>query len=264
MSNMNAFNPFRVIPVLQVDRGRVVKTTGYRDPSYVGDLINSLRIFNEKEVDEIAVVDISATREGRGPDFELINQMASECFMPLAYGGGISSVKEIERIIQLGVEKVILNTAALEDIGFVRAAASAVGSQSIVVSLDVKRGWLGGYKVYTRSGTKCASKDLLRTVEAVEAAGAGEILLNAITLDGTFGGYDHALIKTVSARTSLPVIASGGAANTEDLVRAVQHSGASAVAAGALCIYRGPHRAVLLSYPSAQQLHAHMINNETN
>ena len=203
MSNMNAFNPFRVIPVLQVDRGRVVKTTGYRDPSYVGDLINSLRIFNEKEVDEIAVVDISATREGRGPDFELINQMASECFMPLAYGGGISSVKEIERIIQLGVE-------------------------------------------------------------TVEAAGAGEILLNAISLDGTFGGYDHALIKTVSARTSLPVIASGGAANSEDLVRAVQQSGASAVAAGALCIYRGPHRAVLLSYPSAQQLHAHMINNETN
>lgn len=257
-----AFNPFRVIPTLQVDRGRLVKTTAFRAPAYVGDLINSLRIFNEKEVDEIAVVDISATREGRGPDFELINEMASECFMPLAYGGGITTVAEIERIIQLGVEKVILNSAALENPGLVRAAADAVGSQSIVVSIDVKQRWLGGYAVYTRSGTRRVSKDLLGTIEAINGSGAGELLLNAIARDGTFSGYDHALIRAVTAHTTLPVIAAGGGADPADLVRAVQQSGASAVAAGALFVYRGPHRAVLLSYPKAQQLHAHLIHPE--
>lgn len=264
MDTAHAFNPFRVIPCLQIDRGRVVKTTRFRDPSYVGDLINNLRIFNEKEVDEIAVVDITASRNGRGPDFDLINQMASECFMPLAYGGGISSVAEIKRIIALGVEKVILNTAALENTDLIRAAADAVGSQSVVVSIDAKKGWFGGYKVFTRSGTKRVSGDLLETVDKVSAAGAGEILINAISRDGTFEGYDHELVKTVSERTSLPVIAGGGASGPEDLVRAVQQSGASAVAAGALFIYRGPHRAVLLSYPNAQQLHAHMSKTNTN
>jgi cyclase len=256
----SAFNPFRVIPCLQVDRGRLVKTTGYRNPSYVGDLINSLRIFNEKEVDEISVVDISATRERRGPDFELINEMASECFMPLAYGGGITTVSEIERIIQLGVEKVILNSAALENLDLLRAAAASVGSQSVVVSIDVKKQWLGGYCVFTRSGTKRIGGDLFRTVDAVTEAGAGELLLNAIDKDGTMGGYDHALIKAVTERTTLPVIAAGGASGPADLVRAVQQSGASAVAAGALFVYRGPHRAVLLSYPSARDIRAYLTD----
>lgn len=257
----NAFNPFRVIPCLQVERKRLVKSIGYRKPVYVGDLINSLRIFNEKEVDEIAVVDISATRDRRGPDFELINEMASECFMPLAYGGGITTVSEIEQVIKLGVEKVILNTSALENFDFIRDAAASVGSQSIVVSLDVKKQWFGGYGVFTRSGTKRISGDLLRTVEAVTEAGAGELLLNSIDKDGTLSGYDHALIKLVSARTTLPVIAAGGASDPSDLVCAVEQSGASAVAAGALFVYRGPHRAVLLSYPSAREIRAHFTEN---
>lgn len=259
-NHQTAFNPFRVIPCLQVDRGRLVKTTGYRNPSYVGDLINSLRIFNEKEVDEIAVVDISATRERRGPDFELINEMASECFMPLAYGGGITTVAEIERVIKLGVEKVILNSAALENLDLVRVAAASVGSQSVVVSIDVKKRWLGGYGVFTRSGTRRVAGDLLRIVDAVTEAGAGELLLNAIDKDGTLSGYDHALIKAVTTRTTLPVIATGGASGSSDLVRAVQQSGASAVGAGALFIYRGRHRAVLLSYPSTRDIYAHLTN----
>jgi cyclase len=258
----SAFNPFRVIPCLQVDKGRLVKTTVYRNPSYVGDLINSLRIFNEKEIDEIAVVDISATRERRDPDFDMISEMASECFMPLAYGGGITTTDEIERIIQLGVEKVILNTAALENYRLIRAAADAVGSQSVVVSIDVKKRWLGGYGVFTRSGTKRLADDLLRIVDAVTEAGAGELLLNAIDKDGTLAGYDHSLIQTVTARTSLPVIAAGGASGPADLARAVQQSGASAVAAGALFVYRGPHRAVLLSYPSAREIRACLFPTE--
>ncbi len=258
VDHKNAFNPFRIIPCLQVERRRMVKTIGYRNPSYLGDLINSLRIFNEKEVDEIAVIDISATRDRRGPDFEFINEMASECFMPLAYGGGISSVDEIERIIKLGVEKVILNTSALENIDLVRAASSSVGSQSVVVSIDVKKQWLGGYGVFSRSGTKRISGDLLRTVDAVAEAGAGELLLNSIEKDGTMSGYDHALISLVTAQTTLPVIAAGGASGTSDLVCAVERSGASAVAAGALFVYRAPHRAVLLSYPSAQEIRTYL------
>lgn len=260
VDNHTAFNPFRIIPCLQVDRGRLVKTINYRNPSYVGDLINSLRIFNEKEVDEISVVDISATRERRGPDFELIEEMASECFMPLAYGGGISSASEIERIIQLGVEKVILNTAALENLDLVRSAAALVGSQSVVVSIDVKKQWLGGYGVFTRSGTKRISRDLQSTVDAITKAGAGELLLNAIDRDGTMKGYDHTLIRTVAERTTLPVIAAGGADGPADLVHAVQQSGATAVAAGALFIYKGPHRAVLLNYPSPRDIWAHLNN----
>ena len=257
----HSFNPFRVIPCLQVEQRRLVKTTRYRNPSYLGDLINSLRIFNEKEVDEIAVLDISATRDRRGPDFDLINEMASECFMPLAYGGGITTVSEIERIIKLGVEKVILNSSALENLDLVRAAASSAGSQSVVVSIDVKKQWFGGYGVFTRSGTKRISGDLLRTVDAVTEAGAGELLLNSIDKDGTMAGYDHELIKVVTARTTLPVIAAGGASGPSDLVCAVEQSGASAVAAGALFVYRGPHRAVLLSYPSAREIRAYLAEN---
>jgi cyclase len=249
-SHQTAFNPFRVIPCLQVAQGRLVKTTAYRNPGYVGDLINSLRIFNEKEVDEIAVVDISATREKRGPDFDLISEMASECFMPLSYGGGIKTV----------AEKVIINTAALEDLNLVRAASASVGSQSVVVSIDVKKKWFGGYGVFTRSGTRHIANDFLRIIDAVTEAGAGELLLNAIDKDGTMSGYDHALIKAVTTRTTLPVIAAGGASGPADLARAVQHSGAAAVAAGALFVYRGPHRAVLLSYPSAQDIRIHFTN----
>lgn len=252
------FNPFRIIPCLQVVRGgRMVKTTRYRNPSYVGDLINGLRIFNEKEVDEIAVIDITATREARGPDFAMIEEMASECFMPLAYGGGVSTVAQIERIIQLGVEKVILNTAALEDgVELLRAASGSVGSQSVVVSIDVKKRWLGGYAVCTRSATRVLRDDLLQTIDAVAEAGAGEILLSAVDRDGTQQGYDHELIRRVASRTGLPVIASGGARDAMDMAMAVKKSGASAAAAGAFLVYRGPHRAVLLSYPSVEEIHA--------
>lgn len=251
------FNPFRVIPCLQVDKGRLVKTSKYKKPVYVGDLINNLRIFNEKQVDELVVSDITATRDGREPDFGLIHEMASECFMPLAYGGGIKTVKQIEKIVKLGVEKVILNTAALENPEFITDAAGSVGSQSVVVSIDVKKRLLrNGYDVFTRSGTKKLSTSLDSIVIKVADAGAGEILLNFIDHEGLMCGYDQQLIKMVSKSTSLPLIASGGASGAEDLVKAVTVSGASAAAAGALFIYRGPHRAVLINYPEARVLHS--------
>ncbi len=251
------FNPFRVIPVLLVERGRLVKTTKFNKPRYVGDLLNSVRIFNEKEVDEIAILDIGASKFGNGPNFELIKQVTDECFMPLAYGGGISAVDQICRLVGMGVEKVVINTAAMQRLDFISDAARAVGSQSIVVSIDVKKEFLRGYRPRAVSGSKkVITTSLIDLLGSVVDAGAGEILLNNIDRDGTLSGYDHELLRKVTGAVSLPVVTCGGAANIDDLARAAGQSGAAACAAGALFLYRGPHRAVLLSYPRPTDLHA--------
>jgi cyclase len=257
------FNPFRVIPVLLVERGRLVKTVRFKKPSYVGDLVNSVRIFNEKEVDELAILDIGASRFGDGPNFDLIRQVTDECFMPLAYGGGVSRVDQIRHLIGIGVEKVIVNSSAMDRLGFVTEAASAVGSQSIVVSVDVKKAFLRGYHARAVSGTrrvKCQS--LTQLVRDVVQAGAGEILLNNVDRDGTLDGYDHDLIRLITQEVGVPVVSCGGASGVQDLARAVRHSGAAACAAGALFTFRGPHRAVLLSYPKPAELHAQLRTKE--
>lgn len=255
----SSFNPFRIIPVLLVEQGRLVKTIKFSKPSYVGDLVNSVRIFNEKEVDELAILDISASKRGRGPNFELIREVTDECFMPLAYGGGISEVAHVKRLVQMGVEKVVVNTAAMTDPTFVSAAADAVGSQSVVVSIDVKTSLFGGYGARAVSGSRKVRADSIpKLVQRMVAAGAGEILLNNIDRDGTLLGYDHDLLRQVTAASSVPVISCGGAANHGDLARAVSQSGAAACAAGALFTYRGPHRAVLLNYPRPAEMHAAM------
>lgn len=252
-----AFNPFRVIPVLLVERGRLVKTIKFSKPSYVGDLVNSVRIFNEKEVDELTILDIRASRTGAGPNFDLIRDVTDECFMPLAYGGGITQVDQIRRLIGMGVEKVIINTAAMQRPSIITEAADAVGSQSIVVSIDVKKEFLRGYGVRSVSGTKRVSmKSLPHLLQSVVDAGAGEILLNNIDRDGTLSGYDHELLRQVTSVVSVPVVSCGGASGVKDLARAFEQSGAAACAAGALFTYRGPHRAVLLNYPRPAELHA--------
>lgn len=246
----NSFNPFRIIPVLLLEQGRLVKTVKFSKPSYVGDLINSVRIFNEKEVDELAILDIGASKRGQGPNFDLIKDVTNECFMPLAYGGGITEAAQVRRLVEMGVEKVIINSAAMARPALVSEAAKEVGSQSVVVSIDVKKAFFGSYQARAVSGSRKVSATSLRAlVERFVAAGAGEILLNNIDRDGTLLGYDHALLKQVSAAASVPVISCGGAADVADLGRAVAQSGASACAAGALFTYRGQHRAVLLSYP---------------
>lgn len=257
------FNPFRVIPCLLVDGGGMVKTEAFRKPRYLGDIINGLRIFNEKEVDEIAVLDIEAARLRRPPNMELITELAAECFMPLAYGGGITTADEAGAIIRAGVEKVILNTTALEKPQVLRDIATNVGSQSVVASLDMKRGWFGGSALTVRSGTRKAALDLEAAVAAVEAAGAGELLVQSVDRDGTLSGYDIELIRRVTSLTGLPVIAAGGAASVADLAAAVRDGGASAVAAGALFVYQGPHRAVLISYPTPTDLHQAMATSST-
>lgn len=243
----------RVIPALLMQKGGLVKSLKFKDHKYVGDPINAVKIFNDKEVDEIVLLDISATQEKRAPDLAKIREIASEAFMPLGYGGGVTKLEEIRELIAAGVEKVILNASAFTNPSLITEGAKYVGSQSIVVSIDVKKNLWGKYKVYTHNGTKNTGLDPETYARQAETAGAGEILLNSIDKDGTFEGYDTALIHEVARAVDIPVVAIGGAATVADMASAVS-SGASAVAAGSMFVFQRPHRAVLISYPRQSEL----------
>lgn len=243
----------RIIPALLIQQGGLVKSVKFKDHKYVGDPINAVRIFNEKEVDEIVILDISATAEKRGPDIRQIREIASEAFMPLGYGGGITTLDQIKALISAGIEKVVLNSSAFHNPGLVQEASRYVGSQSIVVSIDVAKNMWGKYKVYISNGTRNTGLDPVEYAIRMEQAGAGEILLNAIDKDGTFSGYDTALLKMVSSKIHIPLIAIGGASSVSDFAQAIE-SGASAVSAGSMFVFQRPHRAVLISYPSQDDL----------
>jgi len=243
----------RVIPALLIQKGGLVKSIRFKDHKYVGDPINAVRIFNEKEVDEIVILDISATAEKRPPNVQQIREIASEAFIPLAYGGGITRLEEIRELISSGVEKVILNTSAFTNPQLVSEGARYAGSQSMVVSLDVKKNLWGKYRAFVRNGTTNTGIDPVTFARQMEEAGAGELILNSIERDGTFGGYDTELIQLVSSAVNIPVVAIGGASTVSDFAKAVQH-GASAVAAGSMFVFQRPHRAVLISYPSQSEL----------
>jgi cyclase len=243
----------RVIPALSLcDRG-LVKTRKFKDPKYIGDPINAVRIFNDKEVDELMLLDICASKFRREPDFELIEQIAGECFMPLAYGGGVRSISHAKRLFSLGIEKVCIQTAALQDAEFISRLSSEFGSQSIVASVDIKRNWRGKPKLYQSASSRILNVDWLNIVLQVVDAGAGEVLLNSVDRDGTLSGPDLGLIQLASNRINVPLIAVGGISSLSDIKDCVD-SGASAVAAGAFFVYHGPHRAVLITYPKHDQL----------
>lgn len=244
----------RIIPCLLLKDSYLYKTVKFKKPSYIGDPINAVKIFNEKEVDELIFLDISATVEKKAPPYEMIQNIASECFMPLCYGGGVRHIEAMRKIFQLGVEKVAINSAALENPELIQEAAKIFGSQSIVVAIDVKKDLLGRYQVYGQSGTKKFNHDPVAWAKRVEQLGAGEILVNSIDRDGTLSGYDLALIQRVSAAVSIPVIALGGAGNFSDFNSAIREGGASAVSAGSYFVYHGKHRAVLISYPSPKEI----------
>jgi len=244
----------RVIPALLLQGQRLVKTVKFRNPVYLGDPINIVRIFNDKEVDELILLDIAATNEKRPPAFDRLSDITSECFMPLGYGGGIRSLDDIKKLLSVGIEKVILNTAAVEDPALVRAAADYAGSQAVVISIDVKRNFLGRYEVFTRSGKAGTGLDPVMHAVAMERQGAGELFINSIDRDGTMRGYDLDLIRCISAAVSVPVVACGGAGRLQDLADAVKIGGASAAAAGSLFVFQGPLRGVLISYPSPSDL----------
>ncbi len=243
----------RVIPVLLIHNNGLVKSVRFKNPTYVGDPLNAVKIFNEKEIDEIVVLDIDATREKRGPRMQQVREIAGEAFIPLAYGGGISSIDEIKELFYIGVEKVILNYAAVHNPALVTAAAKLVGSQSVVASIDVKKNIFGKYKVYTKNATENTNEDPVVFARRMQEAGAGEIFLNSADRDGTYEGYDLDLLKKVSSQLSIPLIICGGAATTADFAPAVLN-GASAVAAGSMFVFQRAHRAVLISYPSQQEL----------
>ena len=244
----------RAIPCLLLKGQGLVKTVKFRDPKYVGDPINAIKIFNEKEVDELTLLDITASSEGRGPSFKVIEEVASECFMPLAYGGGIRTIEDIKKIVSMGVEKVVLNSAAISNPGLIAEAAREIGSQSVVASIDVRRKLFGGYEVMGDRGRVKTGRDPLAFAKTLAGLGAGEILLNAIDRDGTQEGYDTELIKLVADGVSVPVIAVGGAGSLQNLADAIKLGGAAAAAAGSLFVFHGPHRAVLISYPSYDEL----------
>lgn len=244
----------RVIPCLLLRNRGLVKTVKFKSPSYVGDPINCIKIFNDKEVDELVFLDIDATREGRRPEASLITDIARECFMPFAYGGGLRSIEDIKALLALGVEKAVINTAAVEQPGFVAEAARYFGSSTIVVSIDVKKKLLGGYEVCTRGGTKGTGLDPVAFARRVAEEGAGEILLTAIDREGTMSGYDLDLVRKVTGAVGVPVIAHGGAGSLDHMRAAIDEGKASAVAAGAMFVYHGKHRAVLINYPSPEKI----------
>ncbi|MFI5150582.1 MAG: AglZ/HisF2 family acetamidino modification protein [Bacteroidia bacterium] len=244
----------RVIPVLLVNKGKLVKTVKFKDPVYVGDPINAVKIFNDKEVDELIVLDITASREQRHPDFEMVGELAGECFMPLAYGGGITSLEDVKKIFDKGIEKVSLNTGLLEQKGLIENIARLYGSQSVVASVDVSRNMFGKYVAYTRGGREKCSLGLKELLNVLESRGVGEVMINSIDQDGTGKGYDLDLVKFVAESVTLPVIACGGAGTISHLTQAVVAGHASAVAAGSMFVFNGKHKAVLISYPSQEVL----------
>jgi len=242
------FRP-RVIPVLLLRGQGLVKTRKFKDAVYVGDPINAVRIFAEKEADEIVILDIDASKEGRGPDFDLVEEIAGECLMPMAYGGGISTYEQVRRLIRSGVEKVVINTApAMGNLEVLTKAAAAFGSQAVVGAIDVRRAVLRGCRVVAKSATVDTGLKLEDHARSLVAAGAGEIFINDVDADGTMEGFDVKLIRRVADSVDVPVIACGGAGNAEHLKSALRDGGASAVAAGSMFVFHGKHRAVLINY----------------
>lgn len=239
----------RIIPVLLIKDGGLVKSIKFKDHKYVGDPINAVKIFNEKEVDEIVILDINATKENRPPDLNLIKEIAGEAFMPLAYGGGVTTIEQVKDILFQGVEKIVFNKSSLVNEELIKETAKRFGSSSTVVSIDVKANIFKKKYVYSDNGKKNTSLDVVEYAQRMEKLGAGEIFLNSIDRDGTYQGYDIELIKKVSNSVGIPVIACGGAKDEDDLVRAINEGAASASAAGSLFVYKGVHRAVLINYP---------------
>lgn len=247
------FRP-RIIPCLSLKDGGLVKTIKFSNPRYLGDPINAVKIFNGKGVDELCILDITATAENKGPDFDLLRHIASEAFMPLSYGGGIENISQIEKLFYIGYEKVIINSSFILKPQLVKNASSLVGSQSVVVSIDVKNDLLGRRACYINNGKVKIKEDPVSLAIKAEEQGAGEILLNSITYDGTMEGYDIKLVREVADAVSIPVIACGGARNNNDFKRVIQEGGAHAAAAGSLFVYYGAQKAVLITAPDEKDL----------
>lgn len=244
----------RVIPSLLLREESLVKTERFGKFTYVGDPCNTVRIFNELEVDELVFLDITATRDGRSPNLQLLADIANECFMPLGYGGGIRRFEEVQAILRLGFEKVVINSHAAEDPAFIAELARHFGSQAVIASIDVKRDLLGHAHVYTRSGTRNTHRDPVQWAREMERQGAGEILLTSIDREGTWQGFDLELVRSVTEAVQVPVIAHGGAGRVEHIGAVVHQARASAVALGSMVVFQKQGMGVLVNFPDEREL----------
>lgn len=247
------YNAVRVMPVLLLSEDGLVKTIKFKDRKYIGDPINTIRIFNEKQVDELVILDIDATKTER-INFDLISDMVSEAFMPVAYGGGVKNLEEIKKLIRIGIEKIIINSAFYNDFSFVKKAVEYFGSQAIVGCIDVKKGIWGSYLLYSKNGTKKLQIKLEEHIEKLLKLGIGEIIINDIGRDGTMKGYDVELVKYVTNLVSIPVTICGGAGSLDDLLQVKNSTNISGLAVGSLFIYHGKHNAVLMNYLNPSDL----------
>ena len=245
----------RIMPVLLMQGdGLLYKTQKFKNPKYVGDPRIAVKIFNDKGADEVVLLDIAATKERRRPNFQLIEEISTEAFMPMAYGGGVTSLEDAKTLFSLGIEKIVINSALAENPGLVREIADFGGTQSVVASIDTKKDIFGRWRVYTHGGSRKFSVDPLVRAQNMEAQGAGEIMINAISRDGMFTGYDYELNSLIAKGVGIPVIACGGAGAVKDCINVVKDCGVSAAAAGSIFVFQGPHRAVLIKFPTDREL----------
>ena len=241
----------RIIPCLLVHKKGLVKTVGFKEPKYVGDPINAVKIFNEKEVDELIVLDIDATVEGRGPDLTLIKNLAVECRMPFCYGGGISSVEQAVKIINLGAEKLAISAAAVNNFKLLKEIGNAVGMQSVVVVIDVKKkNILGGYDIYVKNGKEKTNLKIKEYLLELNSLGVGEIVLNSIDNDGLMKGYDLNLLEFARELTDVPITILGGAGSLDDIKKIISKYKIIGTAVGSFFVFKGKYKAVLISYPN--------------
>lgn len=243
----------RIIPSLLIQDKGLVKTVNFKNPKYIGDPINAVKIFNEKAVDELAVFDIDATAKGLEPDYTLIEKLANQSRMPLCYGGGVKTVEQAQKIFSLGIEKIALSSAALENPTLISEIAERVGSQSVIVVLDVKKKLFGGYEVYTHNGKNATGINPVKFAEEAQRLGAGEIVINSIDQDGMMKGYDMNLIDRIREKISLPLTVLGGAGSLADIKKVIQKHGIIGVAAGSLFVFKGVYKAVLINYPDKNE-----------
>ncbi len=244
----------RVIPCLLLRDESLVKTVKFDKAGYIGDPINTVRIFNELEVDELIFLDISATLEKRAPNFKILAEIANECFMPLGYGGGMRNFEDAKRIFQIGFEKIAVNSYAFENPDFINRLAEHFGNQAVIASIDVKKNFFGKYEVFSHSGKKNTKKNPVEWAQELESRGAGELLLTSIDREGTWTGFDVELIKNVTSAVKVPVIANGGAGNLAHLELVVKQAKASAVALGSMVVYQKKGLGVLVNFPERKEL----------
>jgi imidazole glycerol-phosphate synthase subunit HisF len=252
----------RIIPCLLLHDNGLVKTVNFKNPKYVGDPINAVRIFNEKKVDELVIFDIDATVLSNEPNYGLIERIANQSRMPLCYGGGIKTDEQARRIFGLGVEKVALSSSVIDNPKLITKIANQVGSQSVIVVMDVKKKLFGGYEVFTHNGKQATGIDLFKFIKNAQKLGAGEIVINSIDKDGLMTGYDLYLIDKVRKTTTLPVTVLGGAGSIDHIAKLIEENGIIGASAGSLFVFKGPYKAVLINYPNSHQ--KNILNNKVN